>query len=62
MSYMFFIHISSHIKGKSAFLQTTLNMATNRKEGLITKDQTDKLIDRFKHEENLWNVSSEKLL
>ena len=34
-------------------------MATRRKEIVMTRDQTDKLIDLFEQEEDLWNISSE---
>ena len=34
-------------------------MTTRRKEIVMTRDQTDQLIDPFEQEEDLWNISSE---
>ena len=34
-------------------------MATRRKETVMTRDQTDQLIDLFEQTEDLWNIASE---
>ena len=34
-------------------------MAAKRKEIIISKEQTDKLIELFEQEEDLWNISSD---
>ena len=34
-------------------------MTTRRKEIVMTREQTDQLIDLFEQEEDLWNISSE---